>query len=113
MSSTTQDDQLMVESSQANKCGNSGSISKSQARVSEHAGAKAERATVMNTSHSIDDEFMSPEEIMRYLKIKRTKCYELLVQGVIPSFRIGRLRRSRRSEIDSWLESQHDNDRKE
>lgn len=106
MSRKTQNDQLTVEITQLHHSGDVRPISEPQTRMSENAGAEAERATTRNTPPSKDDEFMAPEEIMRYLKIKRTKCYELLAQGVIPSYRVGRLRRSRRSEIDSWLESQ-------
>ncbi len=49
-------------------------------------------------------EWMSPEELRGWLGIGRTKCYELLAKGEIPSYKIGNLRRIRRRDVERWLE---------
>lgn len=51
-------------------------------------------------------EWMSPEELWEWLGIGRTKCYELLSRGEIPSYKIGNLRRIRRSDVERWFENQ-------
>ena len=56
----------------------------------------------MNRQH----EWMSPEELREWLGIGRTKCYELLSRGEIPSYKIGTLRRVRRSDVERWFENQ-------
>ena len=59
----------------------------------------------MDTYRETTDVFMSPDELMDYLKIGRTKCYEIL-QTSIPSYSVGRLRRVKKSDVDLWLEGQ-------
>ncbi|CAA9385762.1 MAG: hypothetical protein AVDCRST_MAG93-9447 [uncultured Chloroflexia bacterium] len=51
---------------------------------------------------------MTPEEFGEWLGIGRTKCYELLSRNEVPSYKIGRLRRIRVSDIERWLESRED-----
>jgi excisionase family DNA binding protein len=46
---------------------------------------------------------MSPEELAKFLG--RTRTYELLSAGAIPSVRIGRLRKFRRTDVDRFVES--------
>ncbi len=48
---------------------------------------------------------MSPEELAKFLGLGRTRAYELLSSGVIPSVRIGRLRKVRRTDVDKFIES--------
>ena len=48
---------------------------------------------------------MSPEELAKFLGIGRTRTYELLSVGAIPSVRIGRLRKVRRTDVDKFIES--------
>ena len=69
------------------------------------ADEQDKEALEMDPYQEIQDVFMSPEEVMLYLKIGRTKCYELL-QTSIPSYAIGRLRRVKKSDIDLWLSGQ-------
>ena len=52
-----------------------------------------------------EKEVWSPEELREWLGIGRTKCYELLSRGEIPSYRIGSLRRIRRADVERWLET--------
>lgn len=49
-------------------------------------------------------EWYSPDELWRWLGLGRTKTYELLQSGEIPSYKIGRIRRIRRQDIEAWLE---------
>lgn len=59
--------------------------------------------------HSQQDErteyLMSPEELSGFLGLGRTYTYQLLSSGVIPSVRIGRLRKVRRSDVDKFIEA--------
>jgi excisionase family DNA binding protein len=49
-------------------------------------------------------EWYSPDELWRWLGLGRTKIYELLRSGEIPSYKIGRVRCIRRRDIEAWLE---------
>jgi excisionase family DNA binding protein len=49
-------------------------------------------------------EWFTPDELVRWLGIGRTKTYEMLRSGEIPSYKIGRIRRIRRQDVDAWLE---------
>ncbi len=49
-------------------------------------------------------EWFSTDELVRWLGLGRTKTYEMLRTGEIPSYKIGRVRRIRRSEVEVWLE---------
>jgi len=48
-------------------------------------------------------DWYSPDELWRWLGLGRTKTYELLRSGEIPSYKIGRVRRIRRQDIEAWL----------
>ena len=47
---------------------------------------------------------MSPEELAEFLGLGRTSTYALLRAGEIPSIRIGKLRKVRRSDVDKFVE---------
>ena len=51
-------------------------------------------------------EVMSPEQLAEYLGLGRTYTYQLLMNREIPSFKIGKLRRVRRVDVDAYLEEQ-------
>ena len=48
---------------------------------------------------------MSTEDLAKFLGLGRTRTYELLSSGAIPSVRIGRLRKVRRTDVDRFVES--------
>jgi excisionase family DNA binding protein len=48
---------------------------------------------------------MSPEELAEYLGCGRTYAYGLLKDGQIRSFKLGRLRRIRRQDVERYLEA--------
>ena len=64
----------------------------------------AETRTRMETRER--GEFLSPEELADLLKCKRTFAYSILSRGLIPSFKIGRLRRVRRVDVDRFVREQ-------
>jgi len=41
-------------------------------------------------SKELDHEILTVAEAAKWLRLKKTKTYELVYQGVIPSFRLGR-----------------------
>jgi excisionase family DNA binding protein len=51
-----------------------------------------------------DKELLTPEELAVVLGCGRTLAYRMLAERMIPSFKIGRLRRVRRSDVDSFIE---------
>jgi excisionase family DNA binding protein len=51
-----------------------------------------------------EKEWFTTDELICWLGLGRTKTYELLRSGEIPSRRIGRIRRIRRQDVEAWLE---------
>ncbi len=51
-----------------------------------------------------EKESLSPEEVAVVLNCGRTMAYKLIADGVIRSFRVGRLRRVRRQDVDAYME---------
>ncbi len=51
-----------------------------------------------------EKEWFTTDELICWLGLGRTKTYELLRSGEIPSYRIGRIRRIRRQDVEAWLE---------
>ncbi len=51
-------------------------------------------------------EYLKVPEIAGVLRIARSRAYELVGSGEIPSIRIGRSVRVNRRELDAWLEGQ-------
>jgi excisionase family DNA binding protein len=49
---------------------------------------------------------MTVPEAARYLRIGRSKLYQLLAAGTLPSVRIGSVLRVPRAGVDAWLESE-------
>ena len=49
-------------------------------------------------------EWFTTDELVRWLGLGRTKAYEMLRSGEIPSYTIGRIRRIRRRDVEAWLE---------
>lgn len=51
-------------------------------------------------------EYLKVPEVAEVLRIPRSRAYELVGSGEIPSIRIGRSVRVSRKELDRWLEEQ-------
>jgi excisionase family DNA binding protein len=52
------------------------------------------------------DYLMTTQEVMDYLKVSRTKLWQLVKEEGLPAFKIIGDFRYRRSEVDAWLEAQ-------
>ena len=46
---------------------------------------------------------LTPEDVSEVLRIGRTRVYDLIISGVLPSLKIGRLRRVRRIDLDDFI----------
>lgn len=56
-----------------------------------------------------EKEYLKVSEMAEFLQIGRTRAYELVGTGEIPSVRIGRSIRVSRRDLERWLEGQrHD-----
>lgn len=51
-------------------------------------------------------EYLKVPEVAEVLRIARSRAYELVGSGEIPSIKIGRSVRVSRRELDRWLEGQ-------
>ncbi len=51
-------------------------------------------------------EYLKVPEVAEVLRIARSRAYELVADGKIPSVRIGRSVRVSRRELERWLEGQ-------
>ena len=52
------------------------------------------------------EQLMNIKEVASYLRIKESTVYTWAQTGRIPAFRLGRLWRFRRTDLDAWLENQ-------
>jgi len=50
-------------------------------------------------------EFLDIHELSEYLGIKKSTLYSKVESGEIPHFKVGRLIRFRKSEVEKWMES--------
>ncbi len=51
-------------------------------------------------------EYLKVPEVARIIRVARSRAYELVAEGEIPSVRIGRSVRVSRRDLDRWLEEQ-------
>jgi len=52
----------------------------------------------------MDKEFLNIKEVSQYLGIKISTLYFYVENGDIPHYRIGRLIRFKKQEVDQWME---------
>jgi excisionase family DNA binding protein len=52
-----------------------------------------------------EEELLTVEQVQELLKVGRTFAYALVRSGELPSYRVGRLIRIRRRDVERWLES--------
>jgi len=55
---------------------------------------------------SASKELLNPEELAEVLGCGRTYAYHLLATQAIPSFKLGKLRRIRRRDVERFIEEQ-------
>ena len=61
----------------------------------------------MNQSfHQLEDPILTIPEVARYLKISRSKIYNLVSKKEIPHLKIGRNVRIRQTDLQMWMEKQ-------
>ena len=51
-------------------------------------------------------EMLTVDELIRWLRLGRTRTNELLRSNEIPSYKLGRRRLIRRQDVEAWLEEQ-------
>ena len=56
------------------------------------------------SAKNIDSEFMTIQKLSEYLVIKASTIYSLAEQKKIPHYKVGRLLRFKKSDIDAWME---------
>ena len=61
-------------------------------------------ATIRKIEKNNDHDILSLEELCKYLKLTKSTIYKLTQRGEIPSSRIGKQLRFRRSRIEEWLD---------
>ena len=49
------------------------------------------------------NEYLTPREVMELLAIGRNTFYRLVNSGELPAFRIGKLWRVRRPDLEKWM----------
>ena len=53
----------------------------------------------------IEQEWLTVNDFQCWLGLGRSKSYELIQTGEVPSYRIGRVLRVRRQDVEAWLET--------
>jgi putative molybdopterin biosynthesis protein len=51
-----------------------------------------------------EEELLTIEQVQELLKVGRTFAYSLTKRGELPTYRVGRLLRVRRRDVNHWLE---------
>jgi excisionase family DNA binding protein len=59
---------------------------------------------VLVETRTEEKEWFTTDELVRWLGLGRTKTYAMLRSGEILSYKIGRVRRIRRRDVEAWLE---------
>jgi excisionase family DNA binding protein len=54
----------------------------------------------------LEQEFLDIRDLSQCLKMKKSNLYARVEDGTLPHYRIGRLIRFKKADIDRWLESQ-------
>jgi len=54
----------------------------------------------------LEKEFLDIADLSQYLNLKESTIYAKVEGGILPHYRIGRLIRFKKSEIDHWMEGQ-------
>jgi putative molybdopterin biosynthesis protein len=64
----------------------------------------AETDTTRTHMGTVEEELLTVEQVKELLKVGRTFAYSLVKSGELPSYRVGRLLRIRRTDVEQWLE---------
>jgi excisionase family DNA binding protein len=52
----------------------------------------------------MDKGFLTVNEVSEYLSVKPSTLYSMVKNGQLPHYRIGRLIRFKREDVDRWME---------
>ena len=52
-----------------------------------------------------NDSLLSLKDLAEYLACSRGYAAKLIADGIVPSYKLGSLRRVRKSAVDAWIES--------
>jgi excisionase family DNA binding protein len=63
------------------------------------------QAPMTVSGNSIEDRWLSVDEIAAYLGIKRDTIYKWIDEKSMPSHRVGRYWKFRKDEVDTWVRS--------
>jgi excisionase family DNA binding protein len=58
-----------------------------------------------NASRDVSEELMNVKEMAAFLKVPQNTAYKMLLARVLPSFKMGKLRRVRKSDIVNYVDS--------
>ncbi len=79
-------------------------------------GRTRKRGAVEHTTRNNEArDLFSPEELAEYLNVSRTYAYSLLAgpNPAIPSFKLGRLRRMRKVDVDLYIQGRLEEEEEE
>ena len=107
---------------QRNNTGNAGNITQEHSAVTndnEHSASETDscetapatvepkrrgkKAQPVNTSPICDMQMLTPDDIMRALRLSRSTVYNMLKRGEIPSIKIGNMLRVNKAAFEYWL----------
>lgn len=54
----------------------------------------------------VESEFLTAEEVSRYLRIPLSTVYKLVTDKTLPAFRVGKHWRFRRESLQEWIKQQ-------
>jgi excisionase family DNA binding protein len=60
----------------------------------------------MNNEKDLSSGFLNVQEIANYLELRKSSIYSLVEKKGIPHYRVGRLVRFKKAEIDEWMKEQ-------
>ena len=64
----------------------------------------------MEVTHSIEKGYFSVAEVSRYLGVKPSTIYQWVKEGKIPHYKLCKMKRFKREEIDAWMENHREDD---
>lgn len=57
----------------------------------------------------MSDEILTLKEVAEYLKLTEKTAYRLAAEGKLPGFKVGGSWRFKRTDLNTWIESQKNN----
>ena len=87
-----------------NECSASETDSCETAPAAAAPKRRGKKAKPANTSPICDMQMLTPDDIMRALRLSRSTVYNMLKRGEIPSIKIGNMLRVKKAAFEHWLE---------